>query len=128
MGSASSVSNDTAFAPPISIGTVADGEAAPSAEEFSARAQLLASKYHDLRLHGTGDVGGDVGVEGEGGASPSLLGNCTASSTDLPSRSSPSPLPRAERKRMSRQLQRHQVVEQNGGRRATVITSTLDDG
>eukprot|EP00903_Cladosiphon_okamuranus_P013903 g12931.t1 len=58
MGSASSVSNDTAFAPPNRVGNVADGEAR-SPEEFSARAQLLASKYHDLRLQDRGDVDGE---------------------------------------------------------------------
>lgn len=121
MGSASSVSNDTTFPPPSSIRKdVADGET-PSAEEFDTRAQLLASKYHDLRLRGSGDVGGDGRV-----APTSLLGNCK-SSTSRRSQSS-SPLTRAERKRMSRHLQRDEAVEQNGDSKAVVIASAPADG
>lgn len=115
MGSASSVSDDTTFAPSSIHRDIADGEA-PSAQEFSACAQLLASKYHDLRLQGTGHVGGEGGV-----APPSKLGSPTSG------RSSLSPLPRAERKRISRQLQRDEVVEQNGGRKATVKISPAEE-
>lgn len=123
MGSAISVGNNTTFAPPCSKGeNVADGET-PQAEEFGARAQALASKYHDLRLRGKGDVSG----EGRA-APPSLLGTWKASSPAQRSRSSPSPLPRAERKRLSRQLRRDDAVEQNGGERATGIALAPANG
>lgn len=83
-------------------------------QEFEASAKLLASKYHDLRLRNSSGGGGGVSSE-EHAAVPSAL-ELNASSTSVPpqAQSSMSPLPRAERKRLSRQLWQHSTaVEEN---------------
>lgn len=108
MGAGSSVGNDATTARTSSGHEDVAGGVTPTAEEFEACAKLLTSKYHDLRLRSGG------GVSSEGGAAPSsVLENGVASSTSLRSRSLTTPLPRAERKRLSRQLRRHSTAEQN---------------
>ena len=95
--------------------------AAQKAEEFDARAKLLASKYHDLCLRSGGDVSG----EGRA-ASATLVKNEVVTSTGLSSGSSLSPLPRAEHRRLlSNQLRPDDTIEhtKNDGVTPTVATS-----
>lgn len=107
MGSAASSANTKRRS--SSHEDVVDGVAS-TAEEFDARAKLLASKYHDLR---EGRV-----------ASAALLENEVATPTTLRSRSSLSPLPRAEHKRLSRQLRTDGAVEHTKGIRAATVAAS----
>lgn len=88
---------------------VVDG-AASTAEDFDARARLLASKYHDLR---EGRV-----------ASAALLGNEVATTRTLRSRSSLSPLPRAEHERLPHQLRTDGAIEHTKGLRAITVAAS----